>query len=83
MGDRLVWGKIIGGVAGFAMGGPIGAIAGVVLGHAADSGGAARIGTALGRTQDHRLRADRTRPPRRVRVRRYRGTRGCALRRAT
>ncbi len=46
MGDRLVWGKIIGGVAGFAMGGPIGAIAGVALGHAADSGGAARIGTA-------------------------------------
>ena len=41
-----MWGKIIGGVAGFAMGGPIGAIAGVALGHAADSGGVGRIGNA-------------------------------------
>ena len=41
-----MWGKIIGGVAGFAMGGPVGAIAGIALGHAADSGGAGRIGTA-------------------------------------
>src|SRR4051794_40621630 len=32
------WGKIIGGVAGFAMGGPIGAVFGAALGHAADSG---------------------------------------------
>ena len=41
-----MWGKIIGGVAGLAMGGPFGAIAGIALGHAADSGGAGRIGTA-------------------------------------
>lgn len=41
-----MWGKIIGGVAGFAMGGPFGALAGMALGHAADSGGAGRIGTA-------------------------------------
>ena len=34
-----VWGKIIGGVAGFAMGGPFGAVVGAALGHAADSGG--------------------------------------------
>ena len=33
------WGKIIGGVAGFAMGGPVGAVFGAALGHAADSGG--------------------------------------------
>jgi DnaJ like chaperone protein len=32
------WGKIIGGVAGLAMGGPFGAIVGAALGHAADSG---------------------------------------------
>jgi DnaJ like chaperone protein len=34
-----VWGKIIGGVAGFAFGGPWGALAGASLGHAADTGG--------------------------------------------
>ncbi|MGC8469904.1 MAG: TerB family tellurite resistance protein [Acetobacteraceae bacterium] len=32
------WGKIIGGVAGFAVGGPPGAVVGLALGHAADSG---------------------------------------------
>lgn len=32
------WGKIIGGIAGFAMGGPAGAMFGATLGHAADSG---------------------------------------------
>lgn len=32
------WGKIIGGMAGFAMGGPFGAVFGAALGHAADSG---------------------------------------------
>jgi len=32
------WGKIIGGFAGFAMGGPFGAVVGTALGHAADSG---------------------------------------------
>ncbi len=32
------WGKILGGVAGFAMGGPFGAMVGAALGHAADSG---------------------------------------------
>ena len=34
-----MWGKIIGGVAGFAFGGPWGALAGASLGHAADTGG--------------------------------------------
>ncbi len=33
------WGKIVGGVAGFALGGPPGAVIGAALGHAADSGG--------------------------------------------
>ncbi|WP_431283940.1 TerB family tellurite resistance protein [Humitalea sp. 24SJ18S-53] len=33
-----IWGKIIGGAAGFLMGGPAGAIMGASLGHAADSG---------------------------------------------
>ena len=32
------WGKIIGGMAGFAMGGPFGAMVGAAIGHAADSG---------------------------------------------
>jgi DnaJ like chaperone protein len=41
-----VWGKIIGGVAGFAVGGPFGAVAGLALGHAAESGGLGRIGSA-------------------------------------
>jgi len=33
------WGKIIGGMAGFAMGGPMGALFGAALGHAADERG--------------------------------------------
>jgi DnaJ like chaperone protein len=33
-----LWGKIIGGVAGFVVGGPFGAMAGAALGHAADEG---------------------------------------------
>jgi DnaJ like chaperone protein len=32
------WGKVIGGMAGFAMGGPFGAVVGAALGHAADQG---------------------------------------------
>ena len=32
------WGKIVGGVAGFAVGGPFGAVMGAALGHAADNG---------------------------------------------
>ncbi|MBO1076276.1 TerB family tellurite resistance protein [Roseomonas marmotae] len=32
-----LWGKIIGGVAGFAMGGPFGAVMGAALGHAAET----------------------------------------------
>ncbi len=37
------WGKVIGGMAGFAMGGPFGAAIGAALGHAADSGGGPRL----------------------------------------
>ena len=32
------WGKFIGGMAGFAMGGPVGALFGMAMGHAADEG---------------------------------------------
>jgi DnaJ like chaperone protein len=32
------WGKVVGGVAGFAVGGPFGAVMGAALGHAADTG---------------------------------------------
>ncbi|MBX9700922.1 MAG: TerB family tellurite resistance protein [Acetobacteraceae bacterium] len=39
-----VWGKVIGGVAGFFTGGPIGAVVGAALGHAADSGAARGMG---------------------------------------
>lgn len=40
------WGKILGGVGGFLTGGPLGAVVGAALGHAADTGavGAGRIG---------------------------------------
>ena len=31
-----IWGKIIGGVGGFALGGPLGALVGAVAGHAVD-----------------------------------------------
>jgi len=34
-----VWGKIIGAIGGFAMGGPFGAVVGAALGHAAETGG--------------------------------------------
>ena len=33
-----IWGKLFGGVTGFAMGGPMGAVLGAALGHAADRG---------------------------------------------
>ncbi|GBR52096.1 TerB family tellurite resistance protein [Gluconobacter sphaericus] len=33
-----IWGKMFGGVAGFAVGGPFGALMGAALGHAADNG---------------------------------------------
>jgi DnaJ like chaperone protein len=42
------WGKIIGGMAGFAMGGPFGAIFGVTLGHAADAGAVGRMRVPFG-----------------------------------
>ena len=42
----MMWGKIIGGVAGFAVGGPFGAVAGMALGHAADSNGMAGLRNA-------------------------------------
>ena len=37
------WGKVIGGMAGFVMGGPFGAAIGAALGHAADGGGGVRF----------------------------------------
>jgi DnaJ like chaperone protein len=61
------FGKILGGMAGFAMGGPFGAVVGAALGHAADSGaiphvklpfgteagfGAARVASMFGK-RDH------------------------------
>ncbi len=42
------WGKLLGGVAGFAMGGPFGAVVGAALGHAADQGGLPRISLGTG-----------------------------------
>jgi DnaJ like chaperone protein len=43
----MLWGKIIGGVAGFAVGGPAGAVMGAALGHAADSGAIPQIQKGL------------------------------------
>ncbi len=37
------WGKLLGSVAGFAVGGPFGAVVGAALGHAADGGALPRI----------------------------------------
>jgi len=42
------WGKVIGGVAGFAVGGPFGAVVGAALGHAADSGAIPNIHLPFG-----------------------------------
>jgi DnaJ like chaperone protein len=42
------WGKVLGGVAGFAMGGPFGLMVGAALGHAADNGALSNLsGRAL------------------------------------
>lgn len=43
----MLWGKIIGGVAGFAVGGPAGAVMGAALGHAADIGAIPQIQRGL------------------------------------
>ena len=43
----MLWGKIIGGVAGFAVGGPAGAVMGAALGHAADAGAIPHIQKGL------------------------------------
>ncbi len=42
------WGKLLGGVAGFALGGPFGAMVGAALGHGADSGAGLDLGGLLG-----------------------------------
>ncbi len=41
-----IWGKIVGGAAGFAMGGPLGALVGAFAGHALDRARAAKKGDA-------------------------------------
>jgi len=38
------WGKVLGGMAGFAMGGPMGLLFGAALGHAADTGALPQLG---------------------------------------
>ncbi len=38
-----IWGKLLGGVAGFVTGGPLGAVMGAALGHAADQGPGGRV----------------------------------------
>ncbi len=44
----IPWGKLLGGVAGFAMGGPFGAVVGAALGHVADQGTLPRISLGNG-----------------------------------
>jgi DnaJ like chaperone protein len=51
------WGKIIGGVAGFAVGGPAGALFGAALGHAADSGGLSNLAGRVAPFESARLAA--------------------------
>ncbi len=41
------WGRLLGGMAGFAMGGPFGAVVGAALGHAAEQGALPRISTGF------------------------------------
>ncbi len=43
------WGKFIGGMAGFAMGGPVGALFGMAMGHAADQGKFQGVASFAGR----------------------------------
>jgi len=43
-----LWGKVIGGMAGFAMGGPFGAVVGAALGHAADTGAVPNMSFSFG-----------------------------------
>ena len=43
-----MWGKVLGGVAGFAMGGPFGAVVGAAMGHAADERGGFSFGAIGG-----------------------------------
>ncbi len=52
-----IWGKVIGGVAGFAFGGPLGAILGAVAGHAVDRAKAAEGAALLGHGVDAQARA--------------------------
>jgi DnaJ like chaperone protein len=42
------WGKVLGGMAGFAFGGPVGALFGAALGHAADEGVMSNMAGRLG-----------------------------------
>ena len=58
-----VWGKIIGGAAGFAFGGPLGALLGAVAGHAVDRYRAREL-TATMRRPANRLHHRRDRPGR-------------------
>ncbi|MEE8657554.1 hypothetical protein DOFOFD_00775 [Acetobacteraceae bacterium EV16P] len=55
-----IWGKMFGGIAGFAVGGPIGALMGLGLGHAADNGrlleGPAGVGVTDGAARARRTR---------------------------
>jgi DnaJ like chaperone protein len=51
------WGKVLGGVAGFAMGGPPGALFGAALGHAVDQGAANGIAGRLGQFDTARIAA--------------------------
>jgi DnaJ like chaperone protein len=51
------WGKLLGGMAGFAVGGPFGAVMGAAFGHAADTGALPRIPLSRGDMHPVRLAA--------------------------
>ena len=49
------WGKLVGGMAGFALGGPFGAVVGAAFGHAADTGSMRRRLTSSPFPRESRL----------------------------
>jgi len=55
-GAMSYWGRLLGGMAGFAMGGPFGAVMGAALGHAAEQGALPRLSLGAGGSPFHPAR---------------------------
>ncbi len=61
-----IWGKVIGGVTGFAMGGPIGAFVGMIAGHAVDRSRGQTVERIFTWTQENAHRSTYTQEERQV-----------------